>query len=694
MGLSINIYGSLVYEPDIPLDTLIDGFGLPRHEQLWQRKELPDFFDRVDVDKDGNVFLTPEQLAYARVEVNRCKNGYWFFNNGVPTYITGKNYFYLQWWKLEDDIYPDYRDTDRRYFLFLDYWEKILWCLGIIRGKKRREGASSQATANLVYEAIFFKNSKCGLISKSRDDSRDTFTEMVSFGYRQLPIFLKPKQTNDPDSVTELVFAHKTINVKDGKAETISEDKGHRSKINYRAPVLNAYDRGRMSRLLLDEFGKLEKDVNASQLFGIVAKTLVKGVKRVGFAEMPSTVNKMSKGGGAFKTIWKYANQFKTDGRPTVNRLVRYFTPAYDGYEGFIDRHGISVIGEPTHEQYQYLVEKWVQKDPYSGVVISELTEEDIKLGAYAYILKRREGLDGDDLEEEIRMNPLDEDELFMAADTGSPFNVLKINKRLKELEEAPVYKRKIVFERNIEGNVIFRDIQKGEENFCWQFTQLQKEEKRNKYKYDANLRIPSNQEDGVICVDGYSNSQGGRKYGSKASAWVFLKFDLNNPANTGKFVGHLYGRPKDKNDLHNQVMLAAEYWGFKSYYEFNADDYYTYFRDRGKLGYLGRFPMNSIDPEKRKKEKVERHYGFPTTPFSLTKQLDTMITYVENYCEWIDFEPLLENLKPFDPYDRTSYDCVVAAMIGLVSSTETVNKPKPPKEPLVKSYVNSNYRG
>lgn len=693
MGLAIDIYGSLVYSPDVPLDTFIDGFGLPITEQYWRRRELPDFFDRVDVDKDGNVFLTPEQVQYAKVEVDRCKNGFWFFNRGVPTYISGKNYFYLNYWKLEDDIYPEYRDTDRRYFLFLDHWEKILWCLGIIRGKKRREGASSQATSNLVYEAIFYTNSNCGLISKSRDDSRDTFTDMVSFGYRQLPIFLKPKQLNDPDSVTELVFAHKTISVKDGKAAAMSSDAGHRSKINYRAPVLNAYDRGRLSRVLLDEFGKLDKDVPASQLYKIISKCLVKGIKRVGFCEMPSTVNKLTKGGAEFKLLWKLANQFKVVG-PTLNRLVRYFTSAADGLEGFIDRYGMSVVGEPTHEQYQYLVDKWVKKDANSGMVISEVSEDDIKLGAYAYLLKRREGLEGDELEEEIRMNPLDEDELFMSADAGSPFNTFKINKRLKELEESPVYKRKIVFERDIEGKVIFRDAQKAEEVFCWQFTQLPKEDKRNKYKYDANLRIPSNQEDGVISVDGYSNSQGGRKYGSKASAWVFLKFDLNDPANTGKFVGHLYGRPKDKNDLHNQVMLAAEYWGFKVYYEFNADDYYTYFRDRGKLGYLGRFPLATIDPEKRKKEKVERHYGFPTTPFSLTKQLDTMITYVENYCEWIDFEPLLENLKPFDPYDRTSYDCVVAAMIGLVSSTETVNKPKPPKEPLVKSYVNSHYSG
>src|SRR6185369_4854355 len=240
--LSVDIYGSLVYLPDNIPETLIEGYGLPRKEQKWKRKELPSFFDDVDYDKDGNAILNYEQQSYASIEVERCKRGYWFFNNGEPTYITGKNYFYLQWWKLEDDIYPDYRDADRRYFLFLNHWENVLWCLGVGRGKKRREGASSQATSNLIYECIFYTSSNCGLVSKTQVDSRDTFTDMAAFGYHQLPVFLKPRQLNRADSVTELVFAAKIV-----KGEAAGR-RGLRSKINYRAPVENAYDRGRMTR--------------------------------------------------------------------------------------------------------------------------------------------------------------------------------------------------------------------------------------------------------------------------------------------------------------------------------------------------------------------------------------------------------------------------------------------------------------
>lgn len=683
--LTVDIYGSLCYTPDGPLETLIIGWGKPRHEQLWRRRELPSFFDKIEYDIDGNALLTPEQEQFAREEANKCRDGFWFFNDGNPTYISGKNYFYLQWWKLEDDIYPDYRDTDRRYFLFLDYWEHVLWCLGIFRGKKRREGASSQATSNLVYECIFYTNSNCGLVSKTNTDSRDTFTDMVRHGYNQCPVFLKPRQLNRADSVTELVFAAK---LKNGEIS----DGGQKSKINYRAPVLNAYDRGRMTRILADEGGKWPPEVDFAKFISIVSKTMVKGAKRVGFCEAPSTVNEMTKGGGAaFKKAWDGANQFKYLNKPTPNRFVTYFSAAYDGYEGFIDMHGMSVIGEPTLEQYQYLVDKWVKKDPITGIVISELTEEDIKMGAQRYVMvKRREGLTGDLLEEEIRMNPCTVDEMFEAANTNCAFNSFNINRRLKELEENPIYKRKVLFYRDIDQVVKWRDAQDNEKNFHWNITAFPPSGEENKHKYENRLRQPTRIDKGVIAVDSYSNSQGGRKYGSKASAWIGLRPDVLNPNNTGKAIGHLYGRPAVKEILHEQVMLAAEYYGFKTWYEHNSDDYLSYFRERGRIGYLGTYPLSTIDPIKR--ENADRFKGFPTTPFSLTKQLDIGIGYFEHYCYLIDFEELLHNAKIFDPYDRTAYDTVVSFLMLLVCLMEPIKIPKAIVESPIRSYINTNH--
>lgn len=683
--LTVNIYGQLVYYPDAPQDCLIEGWDLPKSEQYWRRKELPEYFDLINYDEDKNAILTPQQKAYAQIEVQRCKKGYWFFSNGVPTYLSGKNYFYLQWWKLEDDIFPDYRDADRRYFLFLEHWESVLWCIGIGRGKKRREGASSQATSNLIYECIFFTNSNCGLVSKTNIDSRDTFTDMVSFGYNQLPIFLKPRQLNRADSVTELVFAAR---INKGEAG----GKGNKSKVNYRAPVENAYDRGRMTRGLWDEGGKWPMDVKFSKFIAKVTKTMVKGAKRVGFAECPSTVNEMTKGGGSeYKKFWDGANQFKNPGRKTKNRFVTYFTPAYDNYEGFIDKYGMSVIDSPTEEQYDFLVEKWVVKDPNTGETVSEISEEDIQMGARKYIYSRREGLEGDLLEEEIRQNPCTVKEMFEAANTDSVFNSHKIHLRQSEIDENPIPKRPILYYRDLDQVVKWRNVDPKENSFHWRCTHILLPSEANKFVIVDGIRMPVRTHIGAMAVDGYSNSQGGRKYGSKASGWVGLKFDIKDPYNTGKPTQHLYGRPATKEILHEQIMLCAEYNSFLVWYEHNADDYLSYFKDRGRLGYLGRYPMSTIDPTKRK--DPDRFRGFPTTPFSLTKQLDTGIAYVENYCPLIDFEELLSNLLLFDPYDRTAFDTVVSFLILLVVLMEPESRPPPMKSSLVKVYDNPNYR-
>lgn len=685
MRRSINIYGTNVYLPEQPPDEEIDGYGLPANKQKWIRKELPDIFDTVEFDKDGVALLSEDQWSYAKIEIGRCKKGYWFFNNGLPVYITGKNYFYWMWWKLEDDIYPDARMADVNYFLYLDHYENIQWCIGIARGKKRREGASSQATANLIYECIFYTNSNCGLVSKTEKDSKETFIEMVAFGYGQLPVFLKPRQLNRADSVTELKFGHKSQKVNNAT-------KGQNSKVNFRAPVENAYDRGRMSRVLADEGGKWPLDVKFSKFISKVTKTMVKGAKRVGFCEAPSTVNELEKGGGKeFKIFWDNANQFKVNGRKTPNRFVTYFTAAFDNYEGFIDEYGMSVIDAPTEEQYQYLVEKWVIHDPITGEVTGELTEQDIKLGARAYIASRRVGLTGDLLEEEIRQNPCTVEEMFEAANSTCTFNAANIHARMKEIEENPLYKRCGLFKKDLDGKVRWYDVDPKKSNFFWENNYFLNEDESCKFVWDGPLKMPGRMHDGAMSVDGYSNSQGGRKYGSKACAWAGRRFNIMDPLNTGKAVARLYGRPKQKEELHQQVMLAAEYWGYKVWYEHNADDYLGYFRDRGHINYLGSYPLSTIDPSKRK--DADRWKGFPTTPFSLTKQLDTGIAYFEHHCHLVDWYSLLENALTFDPYDRTKYDEVVAFLILLVVLMEPIPIPAPRKTPLVTLYENEMYQ-
>ena len=40
-------------------------------------------------------------------------------NNGIPTYITGSHYMYLQWTRI-DVGYPDFREANRIFYIFLE----------------------------------------------------------------------------------------------------------------------------------------------------------------------------------------------------------------------------------------------------------------------------------------------------------------------------------------------------------------------------------------------------------------------------------------------------------------------------------------------------------------------------------------------------------------------------------------------
>ena len=54
-------------------------------------------------------------VDYIETEFDRREDGFWFYNNGVKTYITGSHYMYLQWTKI-DIGYPNYREANRIFY--------------------------------------------------------------------------------------------------------------------------------------------------------------------------------------------------------------------------------------------------------------------------------------------------------------------------------------------------------------------------------------------------------------------------------------------------------------------------------------------------------------------------------------------------------------------------------------------------
>jgi hypothetical protein len=631
-------------------------------EQYWKRIPLPDWYqdtmkkwDEFDKKKkDDEVEFYDERLEeYKKQEWDRRLNGFWYMNNNKPLFLTGLHYLYLQWWPI-DIGYPKFRMPDLEKFYFMDYCIQDPLCMGMLEVTKRRFGKSFVAGLFVSEYITRTKMTNGGIQSKTGSDAKKFFAKTVVNPFRRLPKFFRPEydMSLGVNPKTEMRF--QKTNVRGKKAEDSVDKDELGSIIDHQSADTVAYDGQKLHRYVADECGKTT-EVNVYDRHEVVRYCLLDDEgKIIGKALYTTTVEKLTteKDGvqDAFKLLWEESNQDKRqDNGTTSSGLYRFFMSA-KRTRNFDD------FGYPDEDKTldQILADR-----------------ETVKNNPRA-------------LSARVRKEPLTIDEAFSTDSDKCIFNVMNIGAREQYLKENPVLKRHIIFYRDIDQTVRWRNINDKEEDFHWVITQFPSAGEENKHTFDVKTRKPGRVSDGAIAIDGYSNSQGG-KYGSKASAWIGRRFDLLNPETTGKAIGHLYGRPQIKETLHEQVLLAAEFYGYQAWYEHNSDDYLSYFRDRGRVGYLGSYPMSTIDPSKR--ETAERHKGFPTTPFSLTKQTDVGIMYFESHIDSIDFENLLEDAKKFDPNNRTDFDQTVSFLMLIVCLMEPIQKIIK-REPLVRSYV------
>ena len=631
-------------------------------EQYWKRIPMPSWYadtmkkwDEFDKKKkDDELEFYDEKLEeYKRQEWDRRLNGFWYMNNGKPTYLTGLHYLYLQWWSI-DIGYPKFRMPDLEKFYFMEYCIQDPLCMGMLEVTKRRFGKSFVAGLFVTEYTTRTKMTNGGIQSKTGSDAKKFFAKTVVNPFRRLPKFFRPEYDMSLGVNPKSEMRFQKTNVRGKKAEENVDKDELGSVIDHQSADTVAYDGQKLHRYVADECGKTT-EVNVYDRHEVVRYCLLDDEGQIiGKALYTTTVEKLTteKDGvqDAFKLLWEESNQEKRqDNGTTSSGLYRFFMSA-KRTRNFDD------FGHPDEEK------------------------------TLAQILADRDTVKNNQraLSARIRKEPLTIDEAFSTDSDKCIFNVMNIGARESYLKENPKLKRHVIFYRDIDQVVRWREINDKEEDFHWVITQFPQAGEENKHTYDVKTRKPARVSDGAIAIDGYSNSQGG-KYGSKASAWIGRRYDLLNPEHTGKAIGHLYGRPQIKETLHEQVLLAAEFYGYQAWYEHNSDDYLSYFRDRGRVGYLGSYPLSTIDPAKR--ETADRHKGFPTTPFSLTKQTDVGIMYFESHIDSIDFENLLEDAKKFDPNNRTDYDITVSFLMLIVCLMEPVQK-QIKREALVKSYV------
>lgn len=658
MVQTFDICGITYTTPDIP-EKGVEGYKYSSENQVFRHVEMPDFM--LKIERDGNNFLwTNDQRKFMEREYNRCKtDGYWVMINGVITYITRIHYFYLNYYTLEDGSRPEYRDKDKKWFYFLEYCLSKGYIKGIVRLKQRREGATSQCCAWLLWTALFFSNSNCGIVSKTETDAETAFLKMIVLAWDNLHPFLQPDHNKH---VTKKIVLKKQDKDDLSGSDMVVNDRGMNCSISYRSTTLTAYDSGRLTALLLDESSKWEK-VNVLQYMSKVSETMMVGGKRVGFMVLPASMNQVNKGGENFISLYKSSNQSeKPDGR-TDTGLYKFFIESYEGMEGFIGKYGESIIDVPTENQLSYL------KSIYTD--LWEMSLDDLALGAKEYLKRRKEAIKDPIVKAEYcRSHPVSEEEVLYEGNKDCYFNADDITNRIIYLNEnRPIIRvGKLIPLINKQGReeIHFMDDRNGD----WHFLHFPPAEEQNCYTNNNGFETPIFSNKIKIGVDPYRNTL--RSFGNKGSNGcivIMSALDNSNIGNTGHPMAFYRGRPPLKSIFYEEVIKSCKLCSAKANIESDVDDFYEYFMMKKLLAYCRHTPSIMIDPQIKGNELDHKRNMFGVKsgdPFAMNKELELLQMYLSLYIEKVGFTEMLQDALHYDHLKRTKSDLTIAWMMAL----------------------------
>ncbi len=670
-GEVLELGGLLIALPAQPPEEEIFGHEKPNDLQLWERLSMPQELSRIKSMDEW--FETPREFRqkfspYIEEEFRRRREGFWFFNAGEPTYITGRHYMMLQWTRM-DIGYPDYLDFQREIFLHLCACEADPRCIGQLYTKCRRSGYTNICSSVLLDEATQVKDKLLGIQSKTGKDAQENiFMKKVVQMFRHYPFFFKPIQDGTTNPRMELAFREPSKRITKNN-KTTQKGEALNTVINWKNTTNNAYDGEKLHLLYLDEAGKWEKPTDIRDAWRIQRTCLIVGRKIIGKAMVGSTVNPMDKGGKEYKDLWRDSdpNERNKNGR-TRSGLYRLFIPAYDSLEGFFDKHGRAIQSDPEE-------------------VVAGLDGEDIVFGARTYLKNERENLknDASELNEVIRQFPFTEDEAFRDSIDGSLFNVGHIYEQIQyndELFPNPIVRGNFVWKGGVQDTeVVFKPDANGRFRIAW----MPPVELRNQKKFERNKRIAPNAELGVGGVDSYDLDATVDGRGSKGALHLYNKFHMQHPANM--FVLEYASRPPLAKIFYEDCLMAAVFYGYPLLIENNKYGIARHFESRGYDGYLMDRPRHLMSANAKVNVKTK---GIPSNSQDVIQaHAHAIEEYIHNNVgvnrETGDygkmyFNRTLEDWIGFKINDRTKFDLTISSGLCLLASQKARVKKKESK--------------
>ena len=667
-GQVVELHGLLVVLPKKPRKSQILFHDQPKNLQLWKRTPMPEEMRRIrsmDEWLEKPAEFRNKFRSYIEQEFQRRRDGVWFYNNGEPTYITGRHYMFLQWSKI-DIGYPSYLAFQKDIFTHMAACEADPRCFGQLYTKCRRSGYTNICSAVLVDEASQVKEKLLGIQSKTGKDSQENiFMKKVVAIFRSYPFFFKPIQDGTTNPRMELAFREPS------KRITKNNKTSHRGDalntvINWKNTTNNAYDGEKLHMLYLDEAGKWEKPTDIREAWRIERTCLIVGRKVVGKAIVGSTVNPMNKGGEEYKGLWYDSdpNERNNNDR-TKTGLYRIFIPAYDALEGFFDVYGNAVV-----------------EDPPQSVHIHGIDGDTIEIGSKTYLKNERKSFKDNpsELNEVTRQFPFTEDEAFRDSIEGSLFNIGKIYQQIEyndELFPNPVVVGNFTWKEK-DKEVVFSPTPNGRFRVSW----MPDPSERNISKTERGKKIAPFTSYGCGGVDSYDLDATVDNRGSKGALHMYNKFSMNRPSNM--FVVEYASRPDLASIFYEDVLMCAFYYGYPLLVENNKYGIVRYFESRGYDGYLMDRPRHLMSSSSHVNVKTK---GIPSNSQdviqshaqSIEKYIHDHVgvNYESGETGAMYFNKTLEDWIGFKIDKRTKFDLTISSGLALLAAQKEKEKPK-----------------
>ena len=660
-------------------------------DQRWAKSEYPKPLTKIKSVFDWErypVNFKEEWYDYIDEEFKRREEGYWFYNRGVATYITGSHYMFLQWSKIDVGA-ADYRESNRLFFIFWEACKADQRCYGMCYLKNRRSGFSFMASSELVHQATISSDSRFGILSKSGADAKKMFTDKVVPMSVNYPFFFKPIQDGMDRPKTELAYrvpASKLTRRKLDQGETPEELDGLDTTIDWKNTGDNSYDGEKLKLLAHDESGKWERPDNILNNWRVTKTTLRLGSKVVGKCMMGSTSNSLDKGGDNFKKLY-YASDVTQRNRngQTSSGLYSLFIPMEWNYEGFIDSYGIPVFDSP----------KDAVKDAQGDLITT---------GVIEHWENEVDGLrnDQDSLNEYYRQFPRTEKHAFRDEAKLSLFNLTKIYEQIDHNED--MKNKTSVTQGNFQWTGGIKDTSVNfvpDNNGRFIVSWIPPINLQNRVIIKNGVKFPGNDHVGAFGCDSYDISGTVDKRGSKGSLHGLTKFSMEQAPYNMFFLEYI-SRPPTAEIFFEDVLMALHFYGMPILAENNKPRLLYYLKRRG----YRKFSMNRPDKIYNKLSVAEREIGgIPNSSEDIKQAHAAAIeSYIENHVGLNEnghgdmyFQRTLEDWAKFNINNRTKFDATISSGLAIMACNKNKYTPvniqqRDPVNISFKKYDNTGY--